>query len=215
VSGGYLGGRSPDIRRGARRSSAQRYIIPRREDRKEQPFIFTHVLERIRNPRRCMAARRRRQQVNGCASLRCTFRDTLRGVPRLENVVNVKLEREDPRMHLQKGAIYRDRSNNAVRLLSICGDYCVYVYISLTNLRSSMHGSVTGVTISDVFGASFVLVAGQVKDRIGNQRKHHALTHSPGIVYSSCGSRRAQPYQDLDFPPTCSTQTIERAASHG
>jgi hypothetical protein len=123
---------------------------------------------------------------------------------------------EDPRMHLQKGAIYRDRSNNAIQLLSICGDYCVYVYISLTNLRSSMHGSVTGLTRSDVVGASFVLVAGPVKDRIGNQRKHHALKHSPGIVpYSSCDSRRAQPYQDLDFPAMCSTQTIEPAASRG
>jgi hypothetical protein len=49
---------------------------------------------------------------------------------------------DDLRTHLQEGAIYRDRSNNVIRLLSICGDYCVYVYVVLTNLRSSMHGSV-------------------------------------------------------------------------
>ena len=120
----------------------------------------------------------------------------------------------DERTHLHKGAIYRDRSNNAIRLLSICGDYCVYVYVSLTNLRSSMHGSVTGLTRRDVFGASFVFL-GFVKDRIGNQRKHDALTPSYGIVpYSSSDSRWAQPHQDLDFPPGCSRQTIARRASH-
>jgi hypothetical protein len=118
-------------------------------------------------------------------------------------------------MHLQKGATYRDRSNNAVRLLSICGDYCVYVHISLMNPRSSTHGSVAGLTRSDVFGTSFVLVGGPVKDRIGNQR-HHALTHAARIVpYSSCDSRRAQPYQDLNFPPMCSTQTMQHAATNG
>jgi hypothetical protein len=93
---------------------------------------------------------------------------------------------DDLRTHLQEGAIYRDRSNNVIRLLSICGDYCVYVYVSLTNLRSSMHGSVTGLTRRDVFGADFVFVAGSVKDWIGNQRKHDALTDSSGVVpYSS------------------------------
>lgn len=123
---------------------------------------------------------------------------------------------DDLRMHLQTGAIYRDRSNNAIRLLSICGDYCVYVYVSLTNLRSSMHGSVTGLTRRDVFGASFVFVAGSVKDWIGNQRKYNALKHSSGIVpYSSCDSRRAQPHQDLDFSPMCSRQTIACGASRG
>jgi|CZKR01.1.fsa_nt_gi hypothetical protein len=121
----------------------------------------------------------------------------------------------DLRTHLQKGAIYRDRSNNAIRLLSICGDYCVYVYVSLTGLRSSMHGSVTGLTRRDVFGASFVFVAGSVKDWMGNQRNHNASTPSFGIVpYSSSDSRRAQPHQDLDFPPMCSRQTIARRASH-
>jgi hypothetical protein len=123
---------------------------------------------------------------------------------------------DDPRTHLQEGAIYRDRSNNAIRLLSICGDYCVYVYVSLTNLRSSMHGSVTGLTRRDVFGADFVFVAGSVKDWIGNQRKHNALTDSSGIVpYSSCDSRPAQPYQNIDFPLMCSRHTITRRVGRG
>jgi hypothetical protein len=45
-----------------------------------------------------------------------------------------------------------------------------------------MHGSVTGLTRKDAFGADFVFVAGSVKDWIGNQRKHDALTDSSGIV---------------------------------
>jgi hypothetical protein len=123
---------------------------------------------------------------------------------------------DDPRTHLQEGAIYRDRSNNVIRLLSICRDYCVYVYVSLTNLQSSMHGSVTGLTRRDVFGANFVFVAGSVKDWIGNQRKHNALTDSSGIApYSSCDSRPAQPHQNIDFPLICSRHTITRRASHG
>jgi hypothetical protein len=123
---------------------------------------------------------------------------------------------DDLRTHLQEGAIYRDRSNNVIRLLSICGDYCIYVYVSLTNLRSSMHGSVTGLTRRDVFGANFVFVAGSVKDWIGNQRKHNALIDSSGIVpYSSCDSRPAQPHQNIDFPQICGRHTITRRASHG
>src|ERR1017187_4222324 len=111
----------------------------------------------------------------------------------------------DLRTHLQKGAIYRDRSNNAIRLLSICGDYCVYVYVSLTGLRSSMHGSVTGLTRRDVFGASFVFVAGSVKDWMGNQRNHNASTPSFGIVpYSSSDSRR--PFKE----PSAATCTALR-----
>jgi len=118
--------------------------------------------------------------------------------------------------HLGEGAIYRDRSNNVIRLLSIRGDYCVYVYVSLTNLRSSMHGSVTGLTRIDVFGAEFVFVAGSVNGWIGNQRKHDPLTDSSGIVpYSSRGSRPAQPHQGVDFPLICRRHTITRRASHG
>jgi hypothetical protein len=52
---------------------------------------------------------------------------------------------DDLRTRLQEGSIYKDRSNNVIRLLSICGDYCVYLYVSLTNRRSSMHGPVTGL----------------------------------------------------------------------
>jgi len=74
--------------------------------------------------------------------------------------------------HLQEGGIFRDRSNNVVRLLSVCGGYCIYVYVFLTNnLRSSMHGSVTGRTRRDVFGADFVFVADSVEDWIENQGK--------------------------------------------
>jgi hypothetical protein len=118
--------------------------------------------------------------------------------------------------HLQEGAIYRDRSNNVIRLLSICGDYCIYVYVSLTNLRSSMHGSVTGLTRRDVFGADFVFVAGSVKDGIGNQHKHDAVTNSSGIVPSSSrDSRTAQPHQGVDFPMICIRHTRTRRANHG
>ena len=75
--------------------------------------------------------------------------------------------------HLQEGGIFRDRrSDHVVRLLSVCGDYCIYVYVSLTNnLRSSIHGLVTGRTRRDVFGADFVFVADSVEDWIGNQGK--------------------------------------------
>jgi hypothetical protein len=103
----------------------------------------------------------------------------------------------DLRTHLQEGAIYRDRSDNVIRLLSICPDYCVYVYVSLTNLPSSMHGSVTGLTRKDVFGANFVFVAGSVKDWIGNQPKHDVFTDSSGIVFHTSRSRPAQ-HQGVD-----------------
>jgi len=120
------------------------------------------------------------------------------------------------RTHLQEGAIYRDRFNNAIRLLSVRRDYCVYVYVSLPKLRSSMHGSVTGLTRRDAFGAHFVFVAGSVKDWIGNQRKHDALTDSFGIVpYLSFDSKPAQPHQCIDFPLLYSRHTITRRVSHG
>jgi hypothetical protein len=75
-----------------------------------------------------------------------------------------------PRSHVQQGAIYRDRSKNLIRLLSICGSYCLYVF--LPNPRCSMHGSVTGLTRKDVFEAEFVFVGGSVGDWVENQRKH-------------------------------------------
>jgi len=67
---------------------------------------------------------------------------------------------DDLRTRLQEGSIYKDRSNNVIRLLSICGDYCAYLYVSLTNLRSSMHGPVTGLARRDVFETDFVSVGG-------------------------------------------------------
>jgi hypothetical protein len=65
----------------------------------------------------------------------------------------------EPRAHLHEGAIYSDSSNNIIRLLSIRGDYCVYVYVVLGNPRSQMHGSVTGLTRRNVFEAGFTFVA--------------------------------------------------------
>ncbi len=78
---------------------------------------------------------------------------------------------DDIRAHLQEGAIYRDSSNNVIRLLSIRRDYCVYVYVALGNPRREMHGSVTGLTRRNVFEASFVFVAECVEDWNGSQRK--------------------------------------------
>src|ERR1035438_5996345 len=77
----------------------------------------------------------------------------------------------EPKTHLREGAIYRDRSNNIIRLLSICGDYCVYIYVALGNLRSEMHGSVTGLTRRKLFEGSFIFVAECVEDWNESQRK--------------------------------------------
>jgi hypothetical protein len=75
------------------------------------------------------------------------------------------------RTYPQEGAIYKDRSNNVIQLLSRGEGYCLYVYVALANPRPSIHGSVTGLTRRDMFEADFVLVAGSVEDWIGNQRK--------------------------------------------
>jgi|SRR5271166_1141103 len=74
----------------------------------------------------------------------------------------------EPKAHLREGAIYSDRSNNVVRLLSIRGDYCVYVYVAFGNSRSEMHGAVTGLTRRDVFEAGFMFVAEGVEDWKGS-----------------------------------------------
>ena|ERR1700723_2185773 len=125
------------------------------------------------------------------------------------------IQSENRRTHLQEGAIYRDRSNNLIRVLSIYGDYCVYVYVSLPNMRCSVHGSVTGLTRKDAFDATFVFVAGSGKDWIGNQRRH-ALTDSSGIVPDPpCDYRSAQLLPSVDFPMICSRQTVTRRATHG
>jgi hypothetical protein len=44
----------------------------------------------------------------------------------------------EPKSHLQEGAIYSDSSNNIIRLLSIHGDYCIYVYVALGNPRCTV-----------------------------------------------------------------------------
>ncbi len=77
----------------------------------------------------------------------------------------------DQRTHPQEGAIYRDRSNNVIRLLSSGEGYCLYVYLALPNPQSSMHGSVTGLTRRDVFETDFVFVAGSFEDWIGDRGK--------------------------------------------
>jgi hypothetical protein len=123
---------------------------------------------------------------------------------------------DNSRTHLQEGAIYRDSSNNVIRLLSIRGNYCAYVYVSLTNLRSSMHGSVTGLARRDVFEAHFVFAADSVKDWIRNQREDDALTVSSGIATNlSSDSRSAPPHRAVDFPLICSKPTITRRESRG
>jgi hypothetical protein len=65
----------------------------------------------------------------------------------------------EPRTQLREGAIYSDRSNNIIRLLSIHADYCVYFYVALGNPRTAMHGSVTRLTRKDLFEANFIFVA--------------------------------------------------------
>jgi len=106
------------------------------------------------------------------------------------------IQSEDLGTHLQEGAIYRDRSDNVIRLLSICGDYCVYVYVSLPNLQSTMHGSVTGLTRRNVFDADFVFVAESVEDWIGNRGKQsNRLTDDlhKSLLAAQSMSRRPEP----------------------
>jgi hypothetical protein len=77
----------------------------------------------------------------------------------------------DLKTHLREGAIYRDSSNNIIRLLSIRGGYCVYVYVAFGNPRSEIHGPVTGFTRRNVFEGVFIFVAECVEDWSGSQRK--------------------------------------------
>ena len=81
------------------------------------------------------------------------------------------IQSSEPKTHLREGAIYSDSSNNIIRLLSIRGDYCVYVYVAIGNPRSEIHGSVTGLTRRNVFEAGFIFVAECVEDWNGSQRK--------------------------------------------
>jgi hypothetical protein len=54
---------------------------------------------------------------------------------------------EGSRTHFLEGPRYRARA-----------------YVSLTNLRSSMHGSVCGLTRRDLFRADFLFVLVSIKD---------------------------------------------------
>jgi hypothetical protein len=94
----------------------------------------------------------------------------------------------EPKAHLQEGAIYRDSSNNIIRLLSIRGDYCVYVYVVLGNPRSEKHGSVTGLTRRDVFETGFIFVAECVEDWNGSQRRSSDRRVRALHIPSSLGS---------------------------
>lgn len=93
-------------------------------------------------------------------------------------------QRGEPDKQLQEGAIYGDRFDNVVQLHSICGTYCLYVYVSQKSQRSSIHGSVTGLCRRDVFAAEFVFVAASVEHWIRSQRKQskgwdYALQNAP------------------------------------
>jgi hypothetical protein len=94
----------------------------------------------------------------------------------------------EPKTHLREGAIYSDGSNNIIRLLSIRGDYCVYVYVALVNPRSEMHGSVTGLTRRNVFEAVFIFVAECVEDWNGTQRRSPDRRVQALHIPSSLGS---------------------------
>lgn len=77
----------------------------------------------------------------------------------------------NPKTYLREGAIYRDSSNNTIRLVSAHGDYCVYVYVAFGNSRSEIHGPVTGFTRRHVFEGVFVFVAEWVEGWNASQRK--------------------------------------------
>jgi hypothetical protein len=120
------------------------------------------------------------------------------------------------RTHLQEGAIYKDKSNNVIRLLSIRGNYCAYVYVSLTNLQSSMHGLVTGLARKDVFADHCMFAADSVKEWIRNQHKDDPFTVPSGIVTNlSSDTKRALLHSAVDFPLACSSPTIIRRENRG
>jgi hypothetical protein len=96
----------------------------------------------------------------------------------------------EPKWHLREGAIYRDSSENIIRLLSVRGDYCVYAYVALENSRSELHGPVTGLTRRNVFEADFLFVAECLEEWKSSQRKCSAQTfHIPPSLGSiDCGA---------------------------
>jgi len=103
-----------------------------------------------------------------CGAIRC--RITVEGCPEA-NMASTSTQSDDQRTLPREGAIYRDRANNVIRLLSSFEGYCFYVYVALANPQSPMHGPVTGLTRRDVFEADFVFVAGSFEDWIGNRGK--------------------------------------------
>lgn len=96
-----------------------------------------------------------------------TSKLTFKEVPEVKNGINVNSERR-PKNAPARGAICRDRSNKVIRLLSICRDYCIYVYVALGDPKSGKLGSLTGLNRRDLFEAGFIFVA---EDWNGSQRK--------------------------------------------
>ena len=94
----------------------------------------------------------------------------------------------DPKTHLREGAIYKDSSNNIIRLVSIRGDYCVYVYVAFGNPRSEIYGPVTGFTRRHVFEGVFTSFAESVEGWNGSQRKSPDRRVQALHVPSSLGS---------------------------
>jgi hypothetical protein len=103
-------------------------------------------------------------------------------------MAHTSTQRSEPRRQLREGAIYRDRSNNFIRLLSIHVDYCVYVYVALGNQRSEIHGSVTGLTRRNLFEVSFIFVAECVKEWNGSQPRSSDRRDQALHIPSSLGS---------------------------
>jgi hypothetical protein len=106
------------------------------------------------------------------------------------------MQNDDLRARLHDGAIYRDRLHNIIRLLSIREDYCAYVYLHLTNLQSSMHGVVTGLSRRDVFESSFILVAACLEDWTGNELSE-AQKPSTTLHLVPETTQPASPWSDL------------------
>ena len=87
----------------------------------------------------------------------------------IKNRLNVNSERRPRKKNAPaRGAICRDRSNKVIRLLSICRDYCIYVYAALGDPKSGKLGSLTGLNRRDLFEAGFIFVA---EDWNGSQPK--------------------------------------------
>jgi hypothetical protein len=105
----------------------------------------------------------------------------------------------DTKTRLLEGRIYQDGYGNVVELLSIHGDYCLYVYVVLVSPRSRLHGPITAFTRRDAFKTAFGLVAECLEEWIGNQRRHpgrctDALPPSVALAQSMLGSMEQPPW---------------------